>query len=49
MNKNEENKVGSVIYCIREKFKASILFHNPPFKGMRAGGHFTALKFKKVL
>nr|DAS80338.1 MAG TPA: hypothetical protein [Caudoviricetes sp.] len=31
MNKNEENKVGSVIYCIREKFKASILFHNPPF------------------
>ena len=33
-----------MLYCIREKFKASILFHNPPFKGMRAVGHFTALK-----
>nr|DAR25837.1 MAG TPA: hypothetical protein [Caudoviricetes sp.] len=31
MNKNEENKVGSVLYCIREKFKASILFHMTSF------------------
>ena len=33
MNKNENE---SMISCIRKKFKASILFHNPPFKGMRA-------------
>nr|DAD68703.1 MAG TPA: hypothetical protein [Siphoviridae sp. ctlXU33] len=28
----------TVLYCIREKFKASILFHNPPLMyGIGAG------------
>ena len=36
-----------MLLCICEKFKASILFHNPPFKGLRAGGHFTALNVQK--
>ena len=45
MNKNEENKVGSVVCYIREKFK-QVLFHKILLLGMRAGGHFTALNLR---
>ena len=45
MNKNENE---SMISCICEKFKASILFHNPPF-GCESGWTFTALSFSEEI
>ncbi len=44
--KSEKSENGSMIYCIREKFKASTLFHNPPFKDMRAVWTFPALNLR---
>lgn len=41
MNKNENE---SMISCICEKFKASILFHNPPF-GYESGWAFYRSQF----